>query len=51
MDSKKYVLLNDDTINHNGCTLYRIQAVRDFSNVKVGDFGGYVEKEGNLSQG
>lgn len=27
----------------------RIQALKDFSNVKVGDIGGYVESEDNLS--
>ena len=48
--NKKYILLNDETINHNGCTLYRIQAVRDFTNVKKGSLGGYIEKESNLSQ-
>ena len=34
-----------------GCrTLYRIQALRDFGNVKEGDIGGYIESEKNLSQ-
>lgn len=32
-----------------GVTVYRIRALADFSNVKVGDLGGYVEKEVNLS--
>ena len=31
-------------------TLYQIQAVEDFSNVKKGDLGGWVESEKNLSQ-
>lgn len=31
-------------------TLYRIQALKDFDNVGKGDFGGYIEKEYNLSQ-
>lgn len=30
--------------------LYQIKALKDFGNVKVGDLGGYIEKEGNLSQ-
>ena len=33
-----------------GITLYRIQAKKDFSNVKKGDFGGWVEREENLDQ-
>ena len=31
-------------------TLYRIQALKDFSDVKSGDLGGWVESENNLSQ-
>lgn len=46
---KKYRLLEDDTITVGGRTLYRIEALRDFANVKKGDKGGYVEKEDNLS--
>lgn len=30
--------------------LYQIKALKDFGNVKAGDLGGYIEKEGNLSQ-
>lgn len=30
--------------------LYRIKALKDFSNVKKGDLGGWIEKEENLSQ-
>ena len=33
-----------------GCTLYQIEALKDFSNVSKGDLGGWVEKESNLSQ-
>jgi len=44
----KYVMI-DDTIEERGNTLRRIKAVRDFGNVKVGDLGGYIEKESNLS--
>ena len=32
-----------------GYELYRIRALRDFSDVKAGDFGGYIWKEDNLS--
>ena len=46
---KKYKL-TEETINVNGKTLYRIEALKDFGNVKKGDKGGYVEKEENLSQ-
>ena len=45
---KKYELTKD-TIVHEGITLYRIKALRDFGNVKKGDLGGYLEKESNLS--
>lgn len=46
---KKYRLLEDDTITVRGRTLYRIESLSDFANVKKGDKGGYVEKEDNLS--
>ena len=46
---KKYKL-TDETINFDGRTLYRIEAVRDFYDVKKGDKGGWVESERNLSQ-
>ena len=46
---KKYRLLENDTKKVNGKTLYRIEALRDFADVKKGDKGGYVEKEENLS--
>ena len=45
----KYQILTDETKFHNGVTLYRIQALKDFSNVMAGDKGGWVEKESNLS--
>ena len=47
---KKYRLLENDTITINGRTLYRIEALRDFADVRKGDKGGYVESEDNLSQ-
>ena len=46
---KKYKL-TEETINVNGITLYRIEALKDFANVKKGDKGGFVEKESNLFQ-
>lgn len=32
-----------------GGTLHRIRAVRDFGDIKAGDIGGWIEREGNLS--
>ena len=46
---KKYKL-TEETINVNGKTLYRIEALKDFSDVKQGEKGGFIEKEENLSQ-
>ena len=46
---KKYKLTKEN-ISYCGKTLYRIEALKDFGNVKKGDKGGYVEKEDNLSQ-
>ena len=46
---KKYKL-TEETININGRTLYRIEALKDFNDVKKGDKGGFIEKEDNLSQ-
>lgn len=46
---KKYKL-TEETIIVNGKTLYRIEALKDFGNVKKGSKGGFIEKESNLSQ-
>ena len=46
---KKYKL-TEETINVDGRTLYRIEALRDFGNVKKGDKGGFIENENNLTQ-
>ena len=48
--NKKYIILENETLEHHGKTLYRIQAVKDFSDVKAGDKGGWIEREKNLSQ-
>ena len=45
---KKYIL-TDEIRAFYGRILHRIQAVRDFGNVKTGDLGGWIEKEENLS--
>ena len=46
---KKY-RLTEESIDYCGHTLHRIQALRDFGDVKVGELGGFVESEDNLSQ-
>ena len=46
---KKYKL-TEETINVDGRTLYRIEALMDFGDVKKGDKGGFIENESNLSQ-
>ena len=45
----KYELLDSDTVGIDGITLYRIRALRDFSDVKSGDLGGYIANMGCLS--
>ena len=50
METKKKYELSNETIKINGITLYRIKALKDFSNIKAGDLGGWIEKEDNLSQ-
>ena len=47
---KKYKLTKEESINLFGKTLYRIEALKDFGNVKKYDKGGYVQSEKNLSQ-
>lgn len=48
MEKKKYKL-TDETINLNGVTLYRIEALKDFGKIKKGDKGGFIESEKNLT--
>ena len=38
------------TKNHLGCTLHQIVCVTAFASIEVGDVGGWIEKEENLSQ-
>ena len=49
---KKYVILADQhpNIRYSPEKYKRIKAVKDFSNIKFGTLGGYIEKESNLSQ-
>ena len=44
----KYKLTNTKVMN--GMTLYQIQALKDFSNIKRGDLGGWIQSKKNLSQ-
>ena len=46
----KFELTEEFIVNNSGIILYRIKALKDFSDVKKGDFGGYVQQESNLSQ-
>ena len=48
-EMEKYELTNE-AVEWWGRTLYRIKALKDFSGVKVGELGGFIEKEENLSQ-
>ena len=47
--SKKYELTSISKIV-NGCTVYRIKALKDFGDVEKGNIGGYIQSEKNLSQ-
>ena len=49
MKGKKYIL-TDITMEYDSHKLYRIKAVKNFSNIHKGDLGGWVEDEDNLSQ-
>ena len=48
MENKKYKLTNE-TIEVDDKTLYRIEALKDFGDVRKGDKGGFVESVKNLS--
>ena len=48
--SKKYEILTDESITAGNLKLYRIRALKDFSDVKAGDIGGFIQSEANLSQ-
>lgn len=45
LKEKKYGL-TDETIEVEGHTLHRIKALKSFGDVKKGDLGGFIEKEG-----
>jgi len=46
----KYKLTEEKMTNKYGVELHRIQALCTFGNVFRGELGGWIEKEGNLSQ-
>jgi len=46
--NRKYELLQDDTKEFFGVTLYRIRALIEFNGIKVGELGGYIATEKNL---
>lgn len=50
MEDKKYELVPETVTKFYSKPMYRIRALKDFSDVKKGQFGGYVESEENLSQ-
>lgn len=47
---KKFESTTEFITNMFGKKLFRIKALVEFGNVKVGELGGYVEKEENVSQ-
>lgn len=47
---KKYEILKDTKERFLGREVYRIRALKNFSDVKKGDIGGFVGSEKNLSQ-
>lgn len=48
--NKKYELLETNVTGLDGKAMYQIRALRDFDDVKKGDYGGLVYGEHNLSQ-
>lgn len=46
---KKYEIIKNEYIEHNGVILYRIRALKNFGEVRAGDLGGYIQNESNLS--
>ena len=51
-ENKKYEILMDEknTIEFEGRVLHRIRALKNFGLVEIGEIGGYVQTEDNLSQ-
>lgn len=49
-ENKKYRLTTESILLCFGKKLYRIEALKDFGDIRKGEKGGYVESEKNLSQ-
>ena len=49
--NSKYEILPHSTMQHNGFTLYRIRAKVNFSDVKAGDVGGWIDETSVLDYG
>lgn len=49
-ENKKYRLTTESLVLFFGKKLYRIEALKDFGNIRKGEKGGFVESENNLSQ-
>lgn len=47
---RKFILTDKFVINSFGIKLFQIKCTKSFKYAQKGDFGGYVEKEGNLDQ-
>ena len=47
--TKKYEITKEN-IEKGGVRLFRVKALKNFSDVKAGDVGGYIQNEENLSQ-
>ena len=50
MEKEKKYKLTDESIIIDDRKLYRIEALKDFSDIHKGDKGGFIESEKNLSQ-
>jgi len=48
-NTKKYELTTETKVIGD-ITLFRIRALKSFGSISAGDYGGYIEKESNLSQ-
>jgi hypothetical protein len=46
---KKYEIVDDMYIEINGVKLFRIRALTKMKSVSIGDIGGFIESEKNLS--
>lgn len=46
---KKFRVLENDSIVLNGRVLFRIESLKDFSGIRKGDLGGYIQSDKNLS--